>query len=155
MQNNLEQSMKFSKVRDVKSPLRSTPYSAGIDFFVPNDFNTGDEKLIKPNESIRILSGVKVNVPRGFALIAFNKSGIALKGFDVGACVIDEDYQGEISLHVFNVSSQNLTIVPGQKLVQFILIPVFYAEVEEVAEEVLHPEVSARGAGGFGSTGLQ
>lgn len=81
--------MKISKIRDVKTPARGTEKSAGIDFFVPNDFETTQ---VLPNQSIRILSGIKANVPSGYALIAFNKSGIALKGLQVGACVVGDTY---------------------------------------------------------------
>ena len=92
--------MKISKVRDVKLPVRGTDKSAGIDFFIPNDFVS---QTILPGESVCIPSGIKANVPNGFALVVFNKSGVALKrSLAVGACVIDEDYQGEIHLHVYN-----------------------------------------------------
>jgi len=144
--------MRISKVKDVKTPARGTDRSAGIDFFVPNDF---EEKVLKPGESVRIPSGIRVEVPKGFALIAFNKSGVALSGLQVGACVVDEDYQGEISLHVFNFynNDHDVTIKPGMKLTQFILIPVSYEDVELVEGKDMHPVKTQRGDGGFGSTG--
>ena len=83
--------MKISRTKDVKLPNRGTNKSAGLDFFIPNDFVS---TVLKPNDSIKILSGIKCQIPEGKVLIAFNKSGIALKGLAVGACVIDEDYQG-------------------------------------------------------------
>lgn len=144
-------SFKISKIRDVKSPSRGTRYSAGLDFFVPNDFET---TIIKPNSSVKIPSGIKASVPENYALIAFNKSGVALSGLAVGACVVDEDYQGEINLHMFNVSSSDVTIEPGKKLTQFILLPVIYPNVEVVELENLYAKTSDRGTGGFGSTGL-
>ena len=143
--------MKISKIRDVKTPSRGTDKSAGLDFFVPND---AEEIVLQPNESARIPSGIKANVPEGFVLIAFNKSGIALSGLQVGACVVDEDYQGEISLHVFNFSNEPVTISPGKKLMQFILLPADYSSVEIVGVEKLYPSTSQRGEGGFGSTTL-
>jgi len=143
--------MKISKVRDVKTPTRGTSKAAGIDFYVPNDF---EEVIVFPGKSIRILSGIKVRVPEGYALIAFNKSGVALSGLDVGACVVDEDYQGEMSLHLFNPTDLSIIISPGKKLLQMILLKMNYEEVEEVPLEELYPEVSERGEGGFGSTGL-
>ena len=144
--------MKISKIRNVKTPSRGTDKSAGLDFYVPNDFEKID---LKPQTSIRILSGIKCKVPEDYALIAFNKSGIALKGLDVGACVIDEDYQGEISLHVFNYTNNVVTIEPGQKLVQFLLIPVYYADIQIVDDNKLFSKTSERSDGGFGSTGLK
>jgi len=143
--------MKISKVKDVKTPTRGTSKAAGIDFYVPNNF---EEVTVFPGKSIRILSGIKVRVPEGYALIAFNKSGVALGGLDVGACVIDEDYQGELSLHLFNPTDLSIIIIPGQKLLQMVLLKMNYEEVEEVQLEELYPEISERGEGGFGSTGL-
>lgn len=144
--------MKISKIRDVKTPVRGTPLSAGLDFFVPNDF-PGIHYLL-PGDSVNIPSGIKVKVPHGFALIFKNKSGVALKkGLQVGACVVDEDYQGEVHLHVRNISSDVQSISPGEKLIQALLVPVEYCEVEVVDEEKLYEEKTERGEGGFGSTG--
>ena len=143
--------MKITRVRDVKVPTRGTPQSAGIDFYVPNSFK---EKSLGPGHKAFIPSGIKANVPPGHALIAFNKSGVALKkNLFVGACVVDEDYQGEIHLHVVNVGSETVKIEPGEKLVQLVLVPVFYDTIEEVKQEDLFSETSERGTGGFGSTG--
>jgi len=142
--------MKILKTRDVKTPSRGTSESAGIDFYVPNDF---EDVVLQPGESVLIPSGIKAQVPRGNALIAFNKSGVATKqGLMVGACVVDEDYEGIIHLHMTNTSNKEQLIKSGQKLVQFILLPVNYSEVEEVHE--LQSRNTERGAGGFGSTGL-
>jgi dUTP pyrophosphatase len=142
--------MKVQKLRDVKTPNRGTSVSAGIDFYVPEDFET---QVLKPGQSVLIPSGIKAQVPRGYALIAFNKSGVATKqGLSVGACVVDEDYEGEIHLHMINTSDKDQTVATGQKLVQFVLMPVSYIDVEEVAE--LPNRNTERGSGGFGSTGL-
>lgn len=144
--------MRFCKIRDVKSPQRSHDTDAGIDFFIPNDFEV---RQIYPHSSINIPSGIKAEVPHGYALIAFNKSGIATKlGLDVGACVVDEGYQGEIHLHLTNTTNALVNIERGQKIVQFILLPVNYEKPEEVSEEELFNSKSDRGEGGFGSTGV-
>ena len=113
------------------------------------------ENPIWPGQSVCIPSGIKVNVPTGHALIAFNKSGVALKkGLDVGACVVDEDYQGEVHLHLTNVSREKIRLSAGEKIVQFVLLPVNYAEIEVVDEHQLFDEETERGSGGFGSTGV-
>lgn len=143
----------FSKVRDVKSPSRGTSKSAGIDFFIPNYWNEGNALYMQPNSSVLIPSGIHVNVPEGYALIAFNKSGVATKkSLYVGACVVDEDYQGEVHIHVTNVGKESVTIEPGDKIVQFILIPVLYSNPVEVSYEDLYQSETERGVGGFGST---
>lgn len=147
--------MKFCKVRDVKTPVRGTPLSAGIDFFIPNDF-PGDVYLI-PGSAVNIPSGIKVKVPHGYALVFKNKSGVAVKKeLQVGACVVDEDYQGEIHLHVRNIGLNLQTLKPGEKIVQAILVPVSYEDLEEVVDATeLYDKVTERGEGGFGSTGTE
>ena len=143
--------MKISKTRDVRTPSRGTELSAGIDFFVPNEF---EEFTLDPGEDARILSGIKVQIPENHVLIAFNKSGVALKkGLMVGACVVDEDYQGEISLHV--IATKKTKILPGEKLVQFVLLPVSYDSLDVVPESELFDVETSRGSGGFGSTGTR
>lgn len=143
--------MKISRIRDVKLPQRANSNDAGIDFFVPNDF---EGKWLGSNEGVLIPSGIRVNVPKGHALIAFNKSGVAVKRQLLGgACVVDEGYQGELHIHVINVNQDVQKISAGEKIMQFILVPMFYDSVEEVDDDVLFEEESSRGAGGFGSTG--
>jgi len=145
--------MKFTKIRDVKSPTRANATDAGIDFFIPNDHVFS---YLKPGASVLIPSGVKVNCPEGYALIAFNKSGVAVKkNLHVGACVVDHGYQGELHLNLTNVGSEDQTIEGGDKIVQFVLLPLGPPEVEEVEETELYEEVSARGEGGFGSSGTK
>ena len=143
--------MKISKVKAVKTPERGTDCSAGIDFFVPD----GIHAHIPPSASCCIPSGIKANVPEGYALIAFNKSGVALRHhLIVGACVVDEDYQGEIHLHLINVGDEDVVLQGGEKLIQFILLPVFYDKIEEVSLDNLYEDITTRGEGGFGSTGI-
>lgn len=160
--------MKIAKVRDVKTPERGTAKSAGIDFFVPNDFV---EKVLPPRRDMLIPSGIKAQVPEGFMLMAAEKSGVVTSkeacifigrtpkptAFDsiviLGAKIVDEDYQGEIHIHLINVGRKPVVISPGTKIAQFILVPVSYENVEVVPEDQLFSEVSDRGEGGFGSTG--
>lgn len=146
--------MKISKIRNVKTPVRGTSLSAGIDFFVPEDM-PGETFLI-PGMAVNIPSGIKVKVPHGYALIFMNKSGVAVKkDLQVGACVVDEDYQGEVHLHVRNIGSDIQTIKPGEKIVQALLVPVSYEGIEEVDILDLYDEKTERGEGGFGSTGTE
>ncbi len=145
--------MKIVKVRDVKTPVRGTDRSAGIDFFVPNDYPRNT--FLQKGQSIRIATGIHAKVPHGFALVALNKSGVAVnKGLAVGACVIDEDYQGEIFMHLYNTSHFVAKIEPGEKLIQMLLIPVDYQGIEVVeSKDALYKEVTQRGEGALGSTG--
>lgn len=162
--------MKYAKVRDVKSPERGTDKSAGIDFFIPNDFV---RTSVNPGEDILIPSGIKAKLPEYYMLMAAEKSGVVtskqacekigrkpkIGAFSsvviLGAKIVDEDYQGEIHIHLINVGKDTVTLYPGMKIAQFILVPVFYDELEECLEEELFEEVSDRGEGGFGSTGSE
>lgn len=145
----------FAKVRDVKSPTRGTGLSAGLDFYIPNDFK---EVTLFPDEDILIASGIHVNMSgpiiSDYMLMAADKSGIATKKkLKVAAKIVDADYQGEIHLHVYNFGRDMITLKPGDKLVQFILVPVLYSQPEELSLEDLYKETTERGSGGFGSTG--
>ena len=145
--------VKFFKTRSVKLPTRGTPTSAGIDFYIPEDFQP---TTIPPHGDVLIPAGLKVRIPSGYALVANNKSGVATKKKLVfGASVIDEDYQGEIHLHLVNTSSNPVEINPGDKIIQFLLEKQEYASIEESSseEELYHNLESIRGTGGFGSTG--
>lgn len=160
--------MKIAKVRNVKTPERGTPKSAGIDFFVPNDFV---EQVLPPKRDILIPSGIKANIPENFMLMAAEKSGVVttknaairagrkpkVTAYNtvvvLGAKIVDEDYQGEIHIHLVNVGNEYVIIKPGTKIAQFILVPVSYDTVEVVPENELFDEASDRGDGGFGSTG--
>lgn len=168
--------MKISKIREVKTPTRGTEFSAGIDFYVP-EFNslfcedllaknnltvTVDNLFINksvtlnPQQRLLIPSGIHVNFADGLprALVNFNKSGKASKfGLDVLACVIDQDYQGEIHLSVNNNSSSPIVIRENEKLIQGLFLLITYESIEEVPFSELYNSVSQRGSGGFGSTG--
>src|SRR5574344_97084 len=157
--------MKVAKVRDVKTPERGTAKSAGIDFFVPNDFI---ERVLPPQRDMLIPSGIKAQVPEGFMLMAAEKSGVvtskqAAVDADrtpkptayttvvvLGAKIVDEDYQGEIHIHLVNVGNEYVTIKHGTKSAQVILLPVDYQGIEVVPEAELFSETTERGEGGFG-----
>ena len=143
--------MRIALTRKVKCPTRGTGKSAGLDFYIPEDFG---ECIVSPQSSILIPSGVKAEIPENYMLQANEKSGVCTNtGLIVGAKVVDEDYQGEIHMHVINTSNLPVTLKPGTKLVQFVLVPVLYVQPEVVCECELFKSESERGTGGFGSTG--
>ena len=133
--------------------MRAHSLDAGKDFFVPSEFTI---TKVSPNNSIKIPSGIKVNIPQGWALIAFNKSGVCTTlGVIAGACVIDSGYQGEIHIHLINVSKKDVFITPDMKIMQFLLMPVSGVQTEECDLEELYEQESERSTGGFGSTGWE
>lgn len=172
--------LKFTvcKNRNVRVPEYGTPGSAGIDFFIPENLQAEDlgfspslnannnvfvfgancvERIfIPPHVGVLIPSGIKTRIPPGHALIFVNKSGIAVKkGLSIGACLIDEDYTGEIHIHLYNTGNSNIELKAGDKIAQAVLLPVSHCELEkiETEEELYAGFESERSAGGFGSTG--
>ena len=147
--------IKYTKVRDVKSPARAHLEDAGIDFYIPNDFK---EHTLKPGESILIPSGIKFQIPQGYMLLMCNKSGVSTKrGLDILACVCDAGYEGEVHIHLAKVckdAKDNSSLKPGEKIAQGIIIPVSSAmPVEITNQEYDALSNSERGSGGFGSSG--
>lgn len=146
--NNIEQ-LKFQRIRAVKLPERGHSDDAGIDFFVP-DYTC---ITLRPHIRTCIPTGILVEVPKGYALIAFNKSGIARKyGLDKLSEVIDHGYQGEIHISVVNTSNVPVTIKPGIKLMQFILVKIGMHVPIEIKKDLFKTD-SERGKNNFGSTG--
>lgn len=143
--------LNFTKTKDVKSPVRAHPTDAGIDFFVPNDF---DKVVLKPGEDVLINSGIKVIVPEGYALIFKEKSGIATKRkLTIGAAVVDSNYRGEVHFHFFNNGIVDQEISAGDKIIQGLLIPVLLCDTCEIDDYDYSTYETDRGDGGFGSTG--
>ena len=153
--------LKVFRMREkAKLPLRAHLTDAGIDLFYCPD---GEKKLydctsayhIPPKTSRVIPTGIKVEVPYGYMLEVKNKSGIASKRqLLVGACVVDCGYDGEVFVNLHNVGHATQVIKPGDKVAQAVLVPVSYCAIEEVFEDSLN-QASARGSGGFGSTGVR
>ena len=130
-------------------PTYATAGSAGLDLRACLD------------EAIQIESGQTVLVKTGMAIyiedvnyagLILPRSGLGHKhGIVLGNLVglIDSDYQGELMVSVWNRGQQAFTLEPGERLAQYVLVPVIQAEFEQVDEFV----ATERGAGGFGHTG--
>lgn len=165
---------KYLKLYDVKDPARGTKFSAGIDFFIPEyseDYATilgnkvirdenGNYKIVVPAlDKILIPSGLKVSYPKNRALDFINKSGIASKNsLVVGAELCDWDYTYELFFDIHNISNKDVYLDFGQKIIQGILIPVYYLPIKEChTEEELFKGRKGKATrfGGFGSTGLK
>lgn len=159
--------LRFAKVRKVSTPSRGTKGSAGLDFYVPADFKS---VTLYPGDDILIPSGIMADIPEGYMLLGVDKSGIATSAkakanarkcsdtddkpcLIIGAKLVDEDYQGEIHIHIINVGRTPYKVVPYAKIAQFVLVPVLYAEPVEVPADQLFNAPTERGTGGFSSTG--
>ena len=140
-------------------PYRSSAGAAGWDLFAYIDQPLVIEPLIRfrgEDEHFRapymIPTGVCVELPPGTFWDVRIRSGLAAKHGLVlanGAAVIDEDYRGEVFVPIVNMSNQAYVVQPGEKIAQAILLR-YEVQEFQVVDELSE---TARGTGGFGSTG--
>lgn len=130
-------------------PAYGTEGAAGLDLRAmvdtPLELEPGQVELVKTGLSIYIENPA-------FAGMLLPRSGMGHKhGIVLGNLVglIDSDYQGELMISLWNRSDKPFTIEPGERIAQYVLVPVVQAELEVVEEF----EATERGEGGFGSTG--
>ena len=135
--------------RDFALPAHATAGSAGIDLRACLDA----VKVLAPGETILVPTGIAIHLEDpALAAVLLPRSGLGHKhGIVLGNLVglIDSDYQGQVMVSIWNRSDHAFTIEPGDRIAQMIVVPVVQVELEVVAEF----EESARGAGGFGSSG--
>lgn len=132
-------------------PTYATAGAAGIDLRACID----QAIVIQPDQTILVKTGIAVYIADpNYAGLILPRSGLGHKhGIVLGNLVglIDSDYQGELMVSVWNRSQQPFTLEPGERMAQYVLVPVQHADFELVQEF----DQSARGAGGFGHTGRQ
>jgi len=125
-------------------PQRGSVLSAGLDVCCI------EELRIEPKQRVMARTGLASSIPPGFYGRVAPRSGLAAKsGLDVLAGVIDSDYRGEIVCVLYNTGDESIKLPAGSKICQLII------------EQIITPEAAwatdldetARGAGGFGSTG--
>lgn len=142
--------IKIKKLREnAVIPKRATEQSAGCDLFA-----CIDEPLTLPvGKIVKIPTGIAASPERNdIALLIYARSSLATKhGITLANCVgvVDSDYRGEIIIPMINLSDENYTISPGERIAQLVCTPVFFPVFEECASL----DETARGEGGFGSTG--
>ena len=132
-------------------PTYGSAGAAGADLYALPD---GDPIVIRPGETVFIHTGLSMAIPEGYVGLNFARSGLASKqglapANKVG--VIDSDYRGELMVALHNHSSEVRTVEPGDRVAQFLIMPVITAQFIEV--DTL--DATLRGAGGFGSTGTK
>ena len=129
-------------------PTRGSEYAAGYDLYACLE----EDVLGAPGQTVKIGTGLAVAVPEGFFGAVFARSGLASKeGLRPANCVgvCDSDYRGEYIIALHNDSGMERTVRHGDRIAQLVILPFLPAEFEECDSL---PE-TARGAGGFGSTG--
>jgi len=128
---------------------RETTGSAGVDLSA--DIN--EDVLIPPHSTVKIPTGISVELPEGTFGAIVARSGLATKqGLRPANCfgVCDEDYRGNYIVALHNDSDETRIITNGQRIAQLIIIPYISANFVE-CDELTKTE---RGDGGFGSTGM-
>lgn len=142
--------IKFIKLKpNAKIPVRATSGSAGLDLCACID----EPITLKKGEHALIPTGLAIALEEsGYAAMIFARSGLAIKhGINLlnSVGVVDSDYRGEIGVGVINQFDEPYTIQPDERIAQLVVMPVCTAPSVEVTEI----DYTARGAGGFGSTG--
>jgi len=130
-------------------PHYATAGAAGLDLRACIDAPLA----LAPGESHLVSAGIAIHVgDPGYAAVILPRSGLGSKnGIVLGNLVglIDSDYQGPLTISVWNRGKQPFTIQPLDRIAQLVVVPVVQVEFDVVEEFT----ASARGAGGFGSTG--
>ena len=125
-------------------PMRGSDFAAGLDICSIEHLN------IESHQRATARTGLAVAIPPGFYGRVAPRSGLAVKqGLDVLAGVIDSDYRGELCCVLYNTSDTNITLPAGTKICQLIIEKI----ITPKAAWVNDLDETARGAGGFGSTG--
>lgn len=131
-------------------PTYGSEYAAGADLYACIE----EEVAIKPHQTVVIPTGIALELPIGYAGLIYARSGLATKkglapANKVG--VVDCDYRGEVKVALHNHGEVEQTVAVGERVAQLVITP--YITAKFVAVDELSQ--TARGAGGFGSTGTK
>ncbi len=138
----------IKRLKKIDLPVYATVDSAGMDLVAAID----ESIEIKPGKRVLIPTGIAIALPKGFEAQIRPRSGLAIKnGITLvnSPGTIDADYRGEISVILINHGESSFTVEPATRIAQMVIASYNRASWNEV--ESL--EETARGTGGFGSTG--
>lgn len=141
--------IQYTKLNELAhEPTRGSEYAAGYDLYAATD----EAIIIPAHQTIKIGTGLAFALPENTFAAIFARSGLATKqGLRPANCVgvCDSDYRGEYIVALHNDTNAPQTINPGDRIAQMVLLPY----ISMTFEEVKSLDETARGAGGFGSTG--
>ncbi|MGM9646906.1 MAG: dUTP diphosphatase [Eubacteriales bacterium] len=143
--------IKIKKLNDTAIlPTYGSAYAAGADLYALSDTDV----TIEPGQTVLIHTGIALELPIGYAGLIYARSGLASKkglapANKVG--VIDCDYRGEVMVALHNHGTVAQTVTGGERIAQLVITPYITASFIE-ADELSD---TARGTGGFGSTGTK
>ena len=130
---------------DAKLPTYAHPGDVGLDLYSREEAHT-----LRPGERKSFYVGFALEFPAGYAAMVKDKSGPPAKyGLHTMGGVFDAGYRGEYNVCLINLGPEPVSIGKGQKIAQLVILPVEFAEFEEVDEL----SESSRGEGRMGSTG--
>ena len=135
--------------KDAKLPARGSAQAAGYDLYACLDTEV---ITIKSHETVKIGTGIGIELPEGYFGGIFARSGLATnKGLRPANCVgvADSDYRGEYLISLYNDSDKDQVIRHHERIAQLVILPFLSAEFEAVDEL----SDTQRGEGGFGSSG--
>ena len=131
-------------------PHYATAGSAGLDLRAC----ISDKIVLEPGQTVLIPTGLAIHLAdANYAAMILPRSGLGHKhGVVLGNLVglIDSDYQGQLMVSVWNRSNEPFTVEPLERVAQMVIVPVVQAQFNVVDD---FAQASARGAGGYGSTG--
>lgn len=132
--------IKLIKFNGFNAPERAHYNDSGADVFAAADV------IIPAGSVVKVPTGVGVELPDGYDIVVHCKSGLSSKGIYAANAPVDAGYRGEIYAILYNTTDHDYLLWKGDKIGQFVVRPVIYAEfVEDLGNE--------RGDNGFGSTG--
>ncbi|MGO8800537.1 MAG: dUTP diphosphatase [Roseiarcus sp.] len=141
---------RFPHARGLQLPAYQSEDAAGLDLVAALEANAG--VVLEPGGRALIPTGFAIELPKGYEAQVRSRSGLALN-FGVAVLnspgTIDADYRGEIGVILVNLGSHPFEIKRGARIAQLVVSAVARVAFEESGAL----EESARGAGGFGSTG--
>lgn len=131
---------------DISAPQRATDLSAGY------DLRSTQSLTIRPGERAAVKTGVKVVLPTGTYGRIASRSGLSFKnGIEVGAGVVDADYDNFIMVILHNHGSEDFVVEKNHRIAQLVVERISYCK-SSLSNSTVRPE---RGMGGLGSTGLE
>ena len=126
-----------------RTPAYATPGSAAADLCAVLD----EPLTVQPMQRVLVPTGLAIELPGAHAVaLVYARSGLSIKH---GVGVVDSDYRGELKVPMVNLGAEAYTIQPGERVAQLCIAPVYTAAF--VQADAL--DETARGEGGFGSTG--
>ena len=149
MDNILVSVKKLDHYKELPLPSYATPDSAGMDLLAAID----EDITIEPSQRVLVPTGIAIALPHGFEAQVRPRSGLAIKsGISVlnSPGTIDRDYRGEIKVCLINHSNEKFTVTRGMRIAQMVI-----AKYEAINWNIVDSlDDTARGEGGFGSTGI-